>query len=216
MLGFISSVISIIIGLAYSVDVVVNGLGSAALLIALPYVVSNCAASLMIALSLFSKPIKADETWSMFFISLLASNLFAVLYVSGFLLVNPHLNVPVSIAGQLLTLALVPFYTMGVVALGKQMTVMPEARKLVTRGPYSVSRHPLYLTYIVWFALQIAIAQTVAVAVAAVIASALMVVRARREEEILASAFPSEYTEYSERVGWLGRWSPNFATRRVD
>ncbi len=46
------------------------------------------------------------------------------------------------------SLALVPFYVVAIVVLGKQLTVMPEARKLIARGPYAVSRHPLYVTYI--------------------------------------------------------------------
>ncbi len=40
----------------------------------------------------------------------------------------------------------------------------------------------------------------------------LLVIRARSEEALLASAFPTEYAEYRQRVGWVWHWSPKFAT----
>ncbi len=213
MLSLVSSLITIAINVAYIVDVVSHRQGSAALLVALPYLLSNLASVTMLTLSVFSKPIKADRRWSMFFISLVASNLFALLYFAGFSLVSPHLIKPLSLAAQIAIMALIPFYVLALVTLGKQLTVMPEARKLITRGPYSVSRHPLYVTYIIWFLLEIAVTQTLVMAALTALMVVLLVIRARSEEDLLASAFPAEYTEYAKRVGWVGRWSPKFAAR---
>ena len=206
MLSFASSLITIVINLAYVVDVAAQHLGLAALLVALPYLLANFTSVLMLTLSLFSKPIKSDQRWSMFFVALLASNLFALLHFMGVELVSPNLNVPISLAGQIATLALIPFYVLSLVTLGRQLTVMPEARKLITRGPYSVSRHPLYVTYIAWHVLLVLVAQTLVVAALSALMIVLLVIRARGEEAVLASAFP-EYAQYRERVGWLGRRS---------
>ena len=206
MLSFASSLITIVINLAYVVDVARQHLGLAALLVALPYLLANFTSVLMLTLSLFSKPIKSDQRWSMFFVALLASNLFALLHFMGVELVSPNLNVPISLAGQIATLALIPFYVLSLVTLGRQLTVMPEARKLITRGPYSVSRHPLYVTYIAWHVLLVLVAQTLVVAALSALMIVLLVIRARGEEAVLASAFP-EYAQYRERVGWLGRRS---------
>lgn len=211
MLSLVATLITIGVSVVYIVDVVTGGYGVPALIVALPYILANLATVVMLTASLFSKPLKSDRSWWIFFVSLVASNVFAVLHFSGVQLVNPNLNASVSLVAQLASLALVPFYVVAVVTLGKDLTVMPEARDLITRGPYSLSRHPLYVTYIVWFVLEIAIAQTWAVAATTALMVVLLVVRARREEQVLASAFPAEYAEYRSRVGWLGRWTPAFA-----
>jgi protein-S-isoprenylcysteine O-methyltransferase Ste14 len=211
MLSLVSSLITIVINVAYIVDVLRHGLSGAALLVALPYLLPNVAPVVLLTASLFSKPIKTDDRWSMFFIALVASNAFAVLHFAGVSLVSPNVNVTISLVGQLATLALVPFYVLAIVTLGKQLTVMPEARKLVTRGPYAVSRHPLYVTYIIWFLLQILVAQSLVIVAMSTLMVVLLVLRARSEETILSSAFPADYQTYCRRVGWVGRWTPRFA-----
>jgi len=213
MRALASTLITIALNVAYIVDVFRLQLGTAALLVALPFLLANLASVAMLMLSLGSKPIKTDERWSMFFVALLASNLAALLHFSGVELVNPNLVRSVSLAAQLTTIALVPFYVLATLTLGRQLTVVPEARKLITRGPYSLSRHPLYVTYIIWHVLQIGVAQSWVILAVSAVMVALLTIRARGEEALLASAFPAEYAEYRERVGWIGRWSPGFATR---
>jgi protein-S-isoprenylcysteine O-methyltransferase Ste14 len=83
----------------------------------------------------------------------------------------------------------------------------PRAGKLVTRGPYAHTRHPLYwgnfaltLGYTLatgagfpWFPLLVMVGFVL-----------LYVGHARREEELLAQAFPAPHGEYRARVPALG------------
>lgn len=83
--------------------------------------------------------------------------------------------------------------------LGRSFTILPEARALVTRGPYRILRHPLYLVGIIasigpmmqfeqpWAFLLVAAAD------------ALQIVRLHYEERVLRDTFP-EYADYATRT----------------
>ena len=82
------------------------------------------------------------------------------------------------------------------------MSIMPEARQLVTRWPYSVIRHPLYLGEM---------AATAGVAMQYLMPWALVVFavncffqfeRMKNEERILMEIFP-EYKEHMRRTARL-------------
>lgn len=87
-------------------------------------------------------------------------------------------------------------------ALGTNISVVPQAREVVTHGPYAVVRHPLYAAEIV---------NVVGICLAAtgpwpwVVAAALVcfqVMRARREERLLAQVLPG-YADYAARTPML-------------
>lgn len=83
--------------------------------------------------------------------------------------------------------------------LGKSFSIMPEARKLVTTGPYAVVRHPLYgveMITIVGTAMQFR--QPWAGLIAAGVV-ALLWIRSVYEEAVLAAAYP-EYAAYRTRT----------------
>ena len=95
----------------------------------------------------------------------------------------------------------------GLLYLRRNLSVIPEARRLVTGGPYRLVRHPLYLAEIA-----AALGRTLdeaAILTVAVLALfvTLQLVRARYEERLLASVF-SEYPAYAARTARLipGVW----------
>jgi protein-S-isoprenylcysteine O-methyltransferase Ste14 len=95
----------------------------------------------------------------------------------------------------------------------RSFSLEPEARSLVTSGPFRFARHPIYAVYIVNF---IGIwLHSVTPAFTAVMALwfVLLLIRVRYEERVLAEAFP-EYADYRRRVGAFG---PRFVViRRLD
>lgn len=94
--------------------------------------------------------------------------------------------------------------------LGQSFSIMAEARRLVTGGPYAIVRHPLYVTEAV-AALGVVLLNGSPLAVLVfIIHSCLQLRRMRNEEKVLRAAFP-EYADYAERTP---RWFPMPALRR--
>lgn len=119
-----------------------------------------------------------------------------------------HLKpVALSILWQTVAAALVFAGTLGslivLAKLGKSFAIMPEARRLVTSGPYAWARHPLYAMEIVTLigtAIQFAQPWAALLAVAVV---ALQVARTFFEERVLIAAYPA-YLNYRARVKRFG------------
>lgn len=87
--------------------------------------------------------------------------------------------------------------------LGKSFSIVPEARRLVTAGPYALARHPLYAAEIITvlgLILQYRQPWAAAIGVATI---ALQVTRTLFEEKVLGEAFP-EYAGYRTRVKRFG------------
>ena len=86
--------------------------------------------------------------------------------------------------------------------LGRCFGVLPDARGLVTSGPYRLVRHPLYLGEIGALAGVAVAAPGVRNAVAFAALTLAQIGRARLEERTLVRAFP-EYADYRRRTPML-------------
>jgi protein-S-isoprenylcysteine O-methyltransferase Ste14 len=94
----------------------------------------------------------------------------------------------------------------GLAYLRRSFSIIPEARRLVTGGPYKLSRHPVYLGEVVT-AIGINLATTGWPGALAVLYFIVCeVLRIRWEEGVLSRTFPADYPDYARSVP---RYAPN-------
>lgn len=105
--------------------------------------------------------------------------------------------------GVVLSLLPYPLVIWSLFCLGDCLTVVPEAHAVVAHGPYKLSRHPLYVCYMLWAVANVLMFPTLPMLVAAATQIAFLLIRLRREESLLLETFP-EYRHYYERTGLLG------------
>jgi protein-S-isoprenylcysteine O-methyltransferase Ste14 len=89
------------------------------------------------------------------------------------------------------------------VPLARALVDDPMPKALITTGPFAVIRHPFYVAYsLAWLAAPVATHGPLA-AVLAVVAIAVYVVAARREERLLEARFGEGYRTYKLGTGML-------------
>jgi protein-S-isoprenylcysteine O-methyltransferase Ste14 len=121
----------------------------------------------------------------------------------GIVLLPPQeLSSAVYLTSLLLIICGTAFAVCAGLVLGRSMSILPEARRLVTSGPYAFIRHPLYLGEIVAMtgvALQF-------LSTWALLLLGLLIVfqlqRMKNEERVLLQVFP-EYGDYMARTARL-------------
>ena len=121
----------------------------------------------------------------------------------GFLLLpQPELSSALYLASLLLLIAGIVFSICALLVLGRSISLVPAARRLVTGGPYALVRHPLYLG-------EMAAVAGIAVQHWSVWALLLLGVswafqfqRMKYEERVLTESFP-EYKDYMARTARL-------------
>ena len=108
--------------------------------------------------------------------------------------------------GDLLATAGLAYSVWALAFLRRSFSIIPQARRLVTGGPYRLSRHPVYLGEIATaIGVNVATAGWLgALAVGYFIAAEIL--RMRWEEGVLTHTFPDEYPAYASRVP---RFFPN-------
>jgi protein-S-isoprenylcysteine O-methyltransferase Ste14 len=119
---------------------------------------------------------------------------------NGFLYLKP---MPLSLATQVLADVLIIAGTAGsfiaLYRLGAAFSLMPEARKLITSGPYAFVRHPLYLAELIGISGLVLQFQQPFAAILGASVCLLQYWRTVYEEQILTTAYP-EYVAYKTRT----------------
>jgi protein-S-isoprenylcysteine O-methyltransferase Ste14 len=152
-----------------------------------------------------TQPSNRAEGWRPRVAAVLGTNMIFV----GIMFLTPRADLPIPL--HLLSAALIlvgnAFAVYTVLHLGRSFSIMAEARRLVTDGPYQIIRHPLY------FAEQLAFVGT-GILYASPLMGVMLVVhftcqirRMLNEEAVLGKTFP-EYADYKVRTARLipGIW----------
>ncbi len=144
------------------------------------------------------QPLRKSSGWGPRLTALVGS------FLLSFLAVSPHAEpallrttsaMILMVGGSAITVA-------ALLALGRSFSIFPEARQLVTRGPYAVVRHPMYLGEILaGLGLTLQVLSEHAVLLFALFLAAQLA-RMRYEEQILERTFP-EYATYKLRTARL-------------
>lgn len=115
---------------------------------------------------------------------------------------NPVLLTPpeaVVVAATPLTILAFSLAVWGLLTLRRSLSIIPEARRLVTGGPYRAIRHPLYAAEILAACAVVMSRPALWAVVTLGPFIAVQLLRAHFEERLLSRVFP-EYAEYARRT----------------
>lgn len=174
------------------------------LLWALPVIIVSLLDIYFLTRSLLRAPKNIDTRFSTFIISLGATfgfSLVAVL-IADSELVLPYIQV-IKQVGRFFSLMPYPFVLWSLLCLKDCLTVVPEAHSVIAHGIYKYSRHPLYVCYIVWAIANVMMFPKISMLMASIAQILFLLVRLRREENLLLETFP-EYQKYYKSTGLLG------------
>lgn len=118
-------------------------------------------------------------------------------------------NIDIKIIGAIICVAGISFAIWARHSLGKnwsEVAQIKESHELITSGPYSIVRHPIY-TGIIFALLGSFIADgTLHFLILFVLVTFGMYMRTRVEEKLMTEEFKEEYLEYKKRTKLLIPW----------
>jgi protein-S-isoprenylcysteine O-methyltransferase Ste14 len=85
--------------------------------------------------------------------------------------------------------------------LGRNFSIVPQYRSLITYGPYAFVRHPIYASYIVFDGALVLESHSLLATAIWLAETGLLLIRAQYEEQLLTNSNP-EYGRYTARVRW--------------
>ncbi len=110
------------------------------------------------------------------------------------------------LTGLALSLATLPWLYWSHLALGRQYSPdldLKQDHKLITKGPYSVIRHPMYTILIVFMISISLFSASTLILVPHLAAIILLLLRLDKEEAMLIEKFGEDYREYMLKTGRL-------------
>jgi len=117
---------------------------------------------------------------------------------------NKYLEIVLAIATMLLAIGSVWFCATAIRTLGEQWSLaarVVEGHKLVTEGPYSIVRNPIYTgMFGMLLATGLAVSHWIGLAIAIVVFAIGTFIRVRSEEKLLREMFGQEFDEYARTV----------------
>ncbi len=121
--------------------------------------------------------------------------------MSALLLFAPRDDLPLwaRIIASLLVIIGNIFAIIIILRLGRSFSILPEGRRLVTTGPYSVVRHPLYLAEAVATLGAVINFLSLWALILVAVQLSLQMVRIHYEEKVLKETFP-EYDDYAQKT----------------
>jgi len=117
---------------------------------------------------------------------------------------NKYLEIALAVVTMLLAIGSVWFCSTAIRTLGKQWSLaarVVEGHKLVTEGPYSIVRNPIYTgMFGMLLATGLAVSHWVGLAIAIVFFAIGTFIRVRSEEKLLREMFGQEFDGYARDV----------------
>ena len=117
---------------------------------------------------------------------------------------NKYLEIVLAVLTMILAIGSVWFCSASIRTLGEQWSLaarVVEGHKLVTRGPYSIVRNPIYTgMFGMLLATGLAVSHWIGLAIAIVIFAIGTLIRVRSEEKLLREMFGPAFDEYAHDV----------------
>jgi len=141
------------------------------------------------------RPIKQFDTWLPKIDAFLGTSLIYLILLCP----RAPANLAMDIAASVFLIVGTYLCLLAVTSLGRSLSIMPEARKLITNGFYGVVRHPLYLAELIANIGVFLQYRSVLAGGILFMVGVFLFRRMKWEARILADAFP-EYSDYRSRT----------------